>query len=1132
MANDASDTRRSAPPPHISDHKLIRRIGRGSYGEVWLARTMMGTFRAVKIVYRHAFENTRPFERELAGIRKFEPVSRSHDGFIDVLQAGQNTAEGYFYYVMELGDDQANGQQIQPESYRPKTLAKEIARQRMVPIVECRRIGLLLSEALEHLHKAGLVHRDIKPSNIIFVNGAPKLADIGLVTDIQEAASFVGTEEFIPPEGPGTAQADIYSLGKVLYEASTGKDRHDFPALPAQLGDFTDSTPFLELNEVIVKACQNDRQKRYQSAEEIHADLVVLQSGKSVKRLRLLERRWAAVRRFGSLGVVSAAVLAGASLYLAAEHQRAAEARQRQVGTQVANGVHDLEQGDLPGALPSFVEALRLDQGDPRRERTHRLRLGAVLGQCPKLVQFWARDKRVNWVQFSPDGGRIATALWDGQAQVWDVTTGQAVTPPLGRTAGANAAAFSPDGRRVAVANPDNAARIWDLAGTSQRVKLEHSNNVTRAAFSPDGQRLLTTCEDQKARVWKIAAGQVIVEYAQHEAMVLHGAYSPDGRSIVTAGRDNAAHVWEADTGTRTLPLLRHKSWVVSAGFSPDGHRVVTASLDRTTRVWDARTGQEILPPMRHADGVAGAEFSPDGGCIVTACWDGTARLWDATTHQPLALNPILRHSGRVMRAAFSPDGHRIVTGCVDGTVRVWDLAGSGWLPQPVRGAPSHDGSRSVVSTNNRVQVRDVVGDAVYARIVVAGSIQESRLSENGHFVLTVSVPAAPSGDSNRHLQVWTVSSGKPASPSIPFPGSLSNVCLSLDGRRLAWVTDKRAQIHDVASGLATAPPLGHDRPVALLRFSPAADRLVTVAQSPESWRSDARVHVWNVATGQPLFAPLPHRDRVAHAEFSPDGHFLLTCTADEYLSEHAAQVWNAATGERVGRPLEHRDGVLHATFSPDGRRVVTASEDFTAAVWDATSGRRLAPPLRHENQVEDAVFSQDGRWIVSVGPDRTARIWDAETGDPLSPPLRHAVIPRRARFVARDSKVLAVDDRQQSWLWDLPYERRSVEVLAQLAQLLTGAQTAGVGVVGDPPARAQRMLVVAWQQLSQARAEDLHVARDEILSWHRSHAELCEENRQWFSACFHLQQLLVLQPEDPELARRLALAQAQLRKE
>src|SRR5690349_1741441 len=219
----------------VPDHQLLSCIGRGSYGEVWLARNVMGTYRAVKIVYRAAFEHARPFEREFNGIQKFEPISRSHDGFVDVLQIGR--APEHFYYVMELADDVVTGQQIDPATYEPKTLRSQVQAHKPLPFEQCVELGLSLTAALIHLHEHGLIHRDIKPSNIIFVNAIPKLADIGLVAEQSEARSFVGTEGFIPPEGPGTPQADIYSLGKVLYEIATGKDRHEFPALPTLLAE-------------------------------------------------------------------------------------------------------------------------------------------------------------------------------------------------------------------------------------------------------------------------------------------------------------------------------------------------------------------------------------------------------------------------------------------------------------------------------------------------------------------------------------------------------------------------------------------------------------------------------------------------------------------------------------------------------------------------------------------------------------------------------------------------------------------------------------------------------------------------------------------------------------------------------
>src|SRR6058998_3021329 len=91
--------------PTIPDHELLRCIGRGSYGEVWLARNVMGNYRAVKVVYRTTFDHDRPFEREFEGIQKFEPISRMHESQVDILHVGRNEKQGYFYYVMELADD-------------------------------------------------------------------------------------------------------------------------------------------------------------------------------------------------------------------------------------------------------------------------------------------------------------------------------------------------------------------------------------------------------------------------------------------------------------------------------------------------------------------------------------------------------------------------------------------------------------------------------------------------------------------------------------------------------------------------------------------------------------------------------------------------------------------------------------------------------------------------------------------------------------------------------------------------------------------------------------------------------------------------------------------------------------------
>jgi len=323
-------------PPTIPDHELLRRIGGGSYGEVWLARNVLGEFRAAKVVNRRTFGQDRPYEREFEGIKKYEPVSRTHDSQVDILHVGRNDQSGYFYYVMELADaaepqvsgfkfqvsssgSQAIGQpetrNLKPETYTPRTLKHDVHSHGRLPFEECLQIGLALTTALDHLHKHDLVHRDVKPSNIIFINEIPKLADIGLVTDIGEANSLVGTEGYMAPEFPGTPQADLYSLGKVLYEISMGRKGQVLPELPPDWDELAQKESLLELNEVILKACQAHLRFRYQSAREMHADLALLQTGKSVKRLHALERRLALVTKLGVTFGALMVIAAGAYLF-------------------------------------------------------------------------------------------------------------------------------------------------------------------------------------------------------------------------------------------------------------------------------------------------------------------------------------------------------------------------------------------------------------------------------------------------------------------------------------------------------------------------------------------------------------------------------------------------------------------------------------------------------------------------------------------------------------------------------------------------------------------------------------------------------------------------------------------------
>ncbi len=263
-------------PPAIPDYERHHLLGKGAYGEVWLVRSAIGQWQAMKLVSRKSFSDDRPYEIEFEGVQRFKPVSEKHPGLLRTEYVSRKRPEGFFYYVMELGDSRTSGWELNPSTYEVWTLVSlcRQAKGNRLSVPECVRIGIVLADALEFLHQNGLTHRDIKPSNVIFVDGRPKLADVGLVTRIRlpdDMATRIGTPGFMPPdsEPQGTVQADIYALGMMLYVISTGHAPDHFPGISASRHQGTAHRGFHHLDAVIINACQTDRSLRFASAADM-----------------------------------------------------------------------------------------------------------------------------------------------------------------------------------------------------------------------------------------------------------------------------------------------------------------------------------------------------------------------------------------------------------------------------------------------------------------------------------------------------------------------------------------------------------------------------------------------------------------------------------------------------------------------------------------------------------------------------------------------------------------------------------------------------------------------------------------------------------------------------------------------
>lgn len=725
-------SRRLNPHPEIPDHAIYRMIGRGSYGEVWLGRNVLGTWRALKVVRRDRFDSPRPFERELHGIQRFEPVSRTHDGLVDVLQVGRNEAGGYFYYVMELADPRVPFPApagFDAAAYSPRTLASELEIRRRLSAGECALLFQRLADALGHLHRGGLVHRDIKPANIIFVGGQPKFADIGLVCGSDESDSCVGTEGFIPPEGSGRATADIYSLGKVMYEAVTGRDRRSFPELPLDDPAVADDPGLAELNAVILRACDPDPARRHASAAELAVELGQVAMGAPVRVLRRRAVIASRIRR--ALG--PAAVGMGLIVLLAfGAHWFGRNPAQ---SVNVRRGPLDEARGARLGGRPGWrAEALRVLRGSAGAGPVPGLRQEAILALCGGDLNPIPFDPpgAAAPIVLDPDRGRYAVAEPRGRipfrslADHGEVFLHDQEIEPLTQFLG-----FSANGRWLAMIGAGNSLRFRRCdPGTGAWVWLARVHGANHAAFREDGSQVAYTFrfEGDSDRVLAVSSTDDMVRKVRVELPGRSGpmAWAPSGNRLavlveeppgialvdVESGKVEStlalqspptAVAWSRDPsrvycGTRTG--LWQVDWdrreVVAVGTRPVG--VASLSLDesrtlaavyRTTgliEILDLELGQSLAAIEATAELI---ELSPSGRAVVAYAAGRTrARIWEFA------------------------DPREFVHGATAGTARPRvPLVGGGVLWRPVPGEEIHLPSASpITATNTSANGRSIVG--------------------------------------------------------------------------------------------------------------------------------------------------------------------------------------------------------------------------------------------------------------------------------------------------------------------------------------------------------------------------------------------------------------------------------------
>ncbi len=1041
----------------LGKYQIKEFLGRGAMAEVYKAfQPTLERDVAIKMIHPHLADDPNfvdRFQREAKIV-----AALRHPGIVQVHDF--DVVDNTFYMVIEL---------VPGESLKEHLITTQAHGQRM-SLDQALSLFRLVVEAVAYAHHQGVVHRDLKPANVLLTpQGQPILTDFGLSKivgseQLADSGIIIGTPTYMSPEQGsgevGDERGDIYSLGVMLYELTTGVPpfsgdtpidiilKHLDEPLPPPRSINSDLPPTVE--QIIQKALEKDPANRFQSAQELLETLDKIQLPAPLlaaemalpldtrcpyRGLQVFEEEHAEFY-FGREALIPQLV----------EKLEPLGAHSRSVSTRFAQFLAVL------GASGSGKSSL------VRAGLVPALRQGAVSGSADWIIQVMRPGSR----PLEELAVRLATILAgkeepsEARQRLRDdlIADGRALHRAV-RLAWPDA---RPEQRLLLVV--DQFEEVFTLCYNEAERRRFIENLLYATAINDRRVIVVLTmradfyhrCAAYRDLAGRISARQVLV--GPMNEVELRRAIERPARQVGLKFEPELVSTILADVVRQpgSLPLLQH------------------ALLE----LWERRQGRLLtLSAYQASGGVSGAiaqradslyaNFSPDKQAIVRRIMlrltqpgegaEDTRRrarkrelLPRADEQQAGTVEEVLQRLADARLVTTSHDmvrGEALVDVSHEALIRGWARLRS-WIDEDRAALRTH---RQLTEAADSWQEGHRDPSYLYhgARLAQAEEWAETYptdLNELERTFLEASRAATEAIEREKEAARQRELAQAQALAEAESQRAEEQVRAS---RRLRWLAAGLAVVFLLAVGAAIVARIQQQKAeqhaqqalsnqlaaqsIFFQDEQPDLGLLLSLEALHRSDRVEDRNNLLLSLEYSPYLATTLHgqSDGILSVAFSPDGKTLAAGDRD-----YNVVLWDVATGQSLGLPLSgHEFNVWSVSFSPDGKILASGSGDNTIILWDVATRQPLGAPLTgHTDQVQAVAFSPDtleesrgtgGKILASASDDNTVILWDVATGQPLGPPLTGHTAGVKSVSFSPDGKTLASGSGDNTIiLWDV----------------------------------------------------------------------------------------------------------------